>query len=306
MSLKENINSFIEFLRVEKKYSPQTLIAYTNDLNQFHDFCTQEYSVSAITGINHIYIRNWIVKMMTEGTTATTTNRKISALRTFFKWLLKRNLISLNPMLKITAPKKSKKLPVVVQDANISRLLEQDIAPTGATSFSIARDHFIIELLYTTGMRRAELTNLRISDLDFNRQEIRVLGKGNKIRSIPITEKFVEVIKYYLSERMKLESIIDKEILILTDSGKKIYPRLVYKIVNEKLSFITSLKKRSPHVLRHSFATHMLDRGADLNAIKEILGHSSLAATQVYTHNSISKLKEVYRSAHPGSGGKKY
>ncbi|MBK9254587.1 MAG: tyrosine-type recombinase/integrase [Saprospiraceae bacterium] len=301
MTNKLLVEKFIEYLKVEKKYSGLTLVAYTSDLTQFSDYCSSEYQVEIISGINHIYIRNWIVSLMTEGIASNSVNRKISGLRSYYKWLLKKGYVTVNPMLKVTGPKKTKRLPVTVQDVNIGRLLEEDIQLSKQSEYAVARDQFIVELFYTTGIRRAELTEMKITDIDFQRNEIRVLGKGNKVRSIPITDHFEKSIKNFLGEREKLESIIDNEYLFLTDSGKKIYPKLVYNIVHNKLNGITSIDKKSPHVLRHSFATHMLDRGADLNAIKEILGHASLAATQVYTHNSISKLKEVYQNAHPRS-----
>ena len=203
-------------------------------------------------------------------------------------------------MLKITAPKKSKRLPIIVQDVNMDRLLESDLANLSTNPYSDARDSFIVELLYSTGIRRAELVGLNVSDINLSRTEIRVLGKGNKVRSIPMTNHLIDAYNMYMSFRNNSE-VIDHQALFLTDKGNKIYPRMVHSIVNKKLSSVTSLSKKSPHTLRHSFATHMLDRGADLNAIKELLGHASLAATQVYTHNSISKLKEAYGKAHPRS-----
>lgn len=262
-------------------------------------YCTSTYDTQEVQNVFHLHIRSWIVCMMTEGISAESVNRKISALRTFYKWMIRKGHIEINPTLRIIAPKKSKRLPVIVQNANISRLLKKNIAAEETIDpYAEARNTFILELLYHTGMRRAELVGLKLADINFSRSEIRVVGKGNKVRSIPMTESLTEAIKTYLLQRAKLD-IKDTDALFLTGKGKKIYPRLVHSIVHSKLASITTLSKKSPHVLRHSFATHMLDRGADLNAIKELLGHASLAATQVYTHNSISKLKESYLNAHP-------
>jgi integrase/recombinase XerC len=236
---------------------------------------------------------------MSSNFTATTVNRKISTLRSFFHWAIKKKHTSINPMLKITAPKKPKRLPEVVPETNIKRLFEVSLDDAVSDDpFTVTRDRFIVELLYSTGMRRAELVNLQPEDINLARQEIRVTGKGNKVRSIPITDNLIKHYQEYMDIRNKMESIESPK-LFLTNKGKAIYEKLVYTIVRSKLNEVTTLKKKSPHVLRHTFATHLLDEGADLNAIKEMLGHASLAATQVYTHNSISKLKEVYKKSHP-------
>lgn len=300
MEIRNLIDGFLQYLKVEKKYSNHTGISYDNDLTQFSIFCIEQFEISDIAAIKHTHIRSWMVHLMGADITPVSINRKISALRSFYKWLMRKDKINFNPMLKVNAPKKPKRLPIVVQDANINRLMERSITKETAilSNYEIARDHFIIHLLYSTGIRRAELISLKISDFNIQRQEIRVVGKGNKVRSIPLTEEMMATFKEYLLERQKQESS-ENDTLLLTSSGRPIYARMVHNIVNQQLSAITSLEKRSPHVLRHSFATHMLDRGADLNAIKEILGHASLAATQVYTHNSISKLKEAYNKAHP-------
>jgi len=294
------IDQFINHLRVEKKYSDHTCISYTNDLTQFFEYCQVDYELTDVTSIKHLHIRSWIVFLMTNGISSESVNRKISALRTLYKWLLKKGMVTSNPMLKILAPKKSKRLPIIIQDVNMDRLLESDLISPSLDPYIDARDTFVIDLLYSTGIRRAELVGLKVSDVNLSRTEIRVLGKGNKVRSIPMTPHLIDAYQKYLTFRNNLEQI-ESDVLFLTEKGKKIYPRLVHTIVHRKLSSVTSLGKKSPHILRHSFATHMLDRGADLNAIKELLGHASLAATQVYTHNSISKLKEAYGKAHPRS-----
>lgn len=300
MQITGLVTDFLKYLKVEKKYSGHTIISYENDLTQFSLFCDRNFEIQQISLVKHTQIRTWVVSMISEDISSTSVNRKISALRSFYKWLMKKDIIVLNPMLKVNAPKKPKRLPIIVQDANISRLMEKSIIINHDhdNTYEFARDQFIITLLYSTGIRRAELISLKISDFNLPRKEIRVVGKGNKVRSIPLTDEMIVSFKEYLNHRQQ-EISEDQDVLLLTSSGKPIYARMVHTIVNRQLSSVTSLEKKSPHVLRHSFATHMLDRGADLNAIKEILGHASLAATQVYTHNSISKLKEAYTKAHP-------
>lgn len=301
MLFSELIEGFLIYLRVERHYAKNTLISYHNDLIKFQSYLQNQFEITAIEVVSHSHIRSWIVFMMEEGITAAAVNRKISTLRTFYKWMMKKGYCKINPLLKITAPKKPKRLPVSVQQTGMERLLDDTVSADYLDNYTMLRNKFIIELLYATGMRRAELVNLKVSDINFHRQEIRVLGKGNKVRSIPFTQDTAVLIQKYLDERAKLVLINDSDALLLTDKGKKIYEKLVYLIVHRELSSITSLNKRSPHVLRHTFATHLLDKGADLNAIKEMLGHANLAATQIYTHNSLTKLKEVYHKSHPRS-----
>lgn len=297
--VQDFIHSFIAYLRVEKKYSPKTCISYQNDLSQFTLFVKNQFETDDILHIRHTVVRAWIVDLMSSNFTATTVNRKISTLRSFFHWAIKKKHTTINPMLKITALKKPKRLPEVVPETNMKRLFELSLDDAVSDDpFSVTRDRFMVELLYSTGMRRAELVSLHPEDINLARQEIRVTGKGNKVRSIPITDNLIKHYQEYMDIRNKLESIESPK-LFLTNKGKAIYEKLVYTIVRTKLNEVTTLKKKSPHVLRHTFATHLLDEGADLNAIKEMLGHASLAATQVYTHNSISKLKEVYKKSHP-------
>lgn len=292
-------NQFIDYLRIEKKYSLHTCISYENDMRQFITYVAHHYELSEWQAIKALHIRTWIVGLMSEKISATSVNRKISTLRSFYKWSIKKGLIAVNPMIKIVAPKKPKRLPVTVQEVKIPRLMDKTLADaTTNNPYAIQRNDFLVELLYSTGMRRSELIHLREEDINLHRKEIRVVGKGNKIRSIPLTDSIINAFIIYLQAK-KDAGFEDQKHLFLTDRGAKIYARMVHNIVHQKLSSITTLTKKSPHVLRHSFATHMLDRGAELNAIKEILGHSSLAATQVYTHNSITKLKETYGKAHP-------
>lgn len=306
MTVHTRIVQFLDYLRVEKKYSANTVVSYETDLTGMADYCASGYDVNDLSQITHIHIRSWIVSLVSAGVSAVSVNRKISALRSFYKWLNKRSYMDKNPMLKITAPKMPKRLPVTIQNMNMEKLLEQPIQTTGdsLTNYILIRDTFILVLLYSTGIRRAELIGLKISDFDLYRKEVRVTGKGNKIRSIPLTDTLISQMKDYLKSRSHWGDK-SNDVLLLTNTGKPVYPRFIHDIVSRQLGELTTLSKKSPHVLRHTFATHMLDRGADLNGIKEILGHASLAATQVYTHSSIQKLKDVYSKAHPGAQTKK-
>lgn len=306
MTVHTRIVQFLDYLRVEKKYSANTVVSYETDLTGMADYCASGYDVNDLSQITHIHIRSWIVSLVSAGVSAVSVNRKISALRSFYKWLNKRSYMDKNPMLKITAPKMPKRLPVTIQNMNMEKLLEQPIQTTGdsLTNYILIRDTFILVLLYSTGIRRAELIGLKISDFDLYRKEVRVTGKGNKIRSIPLTDTLISQMEDYLKSRAHWGDK-SNDVLLLTNTGKPVYPRFIHDIVSRQLGELTTLSKKSPHVLRHTFATHMLDRGADLNGIKEILGHASLAATQVYTHSSIQKLKDVYSKAHPGAQTKK-
>ncbi len=295
------IVSFLLYLKIEKKYSPNTVISYQNDLTAFEHFLASAYEIDHIRDIKHLHIRSWIVRMMSEGMGASSVNRKISSCRSFYKWLIKTKKIELNPMLKIVAPKKPKRLPPSIHDKSMKSITEPAIILETTDTFESTRNQLIINMFYSTGMRRAELISLNIDSIDMIRKEIRVLGKGNKERIIPIIDSLREDIKSYLEIRKEIENIQDPQALFITIKGKRIYEKMVYNIVHNQLSLHTTLDKKSPHVLRHSFATHMLDNGADINAIKEILGHANLGATQIYTQNSISKLKEAYKKAHPNA-----
>lgn len=304
--LKTQIDLFAGYLRVEKKYSAHTVMSYVNDLTSLTEFCIREYDINQVSQISHTHIRSWIVEMLSHGISSVSVNRKISALRSFYKWLKRCGVVDISPMSKISAPKMPKRLPVVVQELNMQKLSEKPIlvSENPDDAYAFVRDNFIIVLLYSIGIRRAELVGLKVSDFDFFRKEVRIVGKGNKVRSIPLTDNLVEQLKLYIDVRRQHDKY-GEDALFLTDRGKPIYPRLVHEIVSRQLSSLTSLSKKSPHVLRHTFATHMLDKGADLNGIKEILGHANLAATQIYTHSSIQKLKDVYSKAHPGAQNKK-
>lgn len=285
---------FVEYLQYEKRFSPHTVTAYSNDLTQFYDFLNLEYQISDIKEVNHTFIRTWLVKMMEQEISPRSINRKITTLKTYYKFLLREGEVSLNPMLKIVAPKNSKRLPEYVEQEKMDRLLDFTEFKEG---FEGMRDKMIIELFYATGIRLSELISLNHYSFDFYNNAIKVLGKRNKERIIPISFFTKEQLQKYLLELKK--SFPNAAYFFVTNKGEKLYPKFVYDLVKRNLGSVTTAKKKSPHVLRHSFATNMLNNGAELNAIKELLGHASLSATQVYTHNTIKKLKNIHSQAHP-------
>ncbi|WJJ96065.1 tyrosine-type recombinase/integrase [Algibacter luteus] len=290
--------SFLDYLLLEKNYSKLTVKAYQNDLNDFSEFIKVEFNTASINQVNYSQIRSWIVILVENQLSNRTINRKISALNSYYKFLLKTGDIKLNPLAKHKALKTSKKIQVPFSEEEIKDVLN-DL--NFADDFEGLRDKFIIELFYSTGIRRIELVELKLSSLDLHKNTLKVLGKRNKERIIPLIKSVHQTAIKYLEARLQLDKIVDKEYLFLTKKGVKIYETLVYRIINEYFSKASSKVKKSPHILRHSFATHLLNQGADLNAVKELLGHSSLAATQVYTHNSIAELKKVHIDAHPRS-----
>lgn len=288
---------FIQYITFEKRYSPNTIIAYQKDLYQFFDYIASEYNIKNIHDINHSIIRSWIVHLANDSISARSINRKLSTLKTFYKFLLKENLIKQNPLTKILPPKTKKRLPEFVNREKMDLLFDQ---VEFGDNFRGIRDKLIIEIFYFTGMRLSEMTNLTDTDVDIKNLKVKVLGKRNKERIIPFCNELRDLIIQYKEVRNKEIEITEPvDYFIVTEKGKKIYKKLVYRIVNSYLSKVSTLQKKSPHVLRHTFATHMLNNGADLNAIKEILGHANLAATQIYTHNTIEKLKTIYKQAHP-------
>lgn len=293
------LDAFIDYLRVEKRYSDHTLIAYKKDIGQFLDFVGTFYPDISIINIGHTQIRSWMVDLVNREIAVRSINRKLSSLRSFFNHQRRIGNISSDPTLKIQPPKNPKKLPSIIQKQNILNLFEQE---SEGSSFPFLRDRLIVELLYSTGMRRSELINLTESDVDRSNYQIKVLGKGSKERLIPISKRLLAKIDLYCELRADTFEIPDPY-LILSNKGKKLYPKLVYNIVSRQIKLISTSQKKSPHILRHSFATHLMDNGADLNAVKELLGHSSLAATQVYTHNSIEKLRSIYKESHPRAKG---
>ncbi len=296
---------FIDYIQYEKRYSPHTVLAYRNDLDQFFSFLNIQYNISDIRDVTHPMIRSWLVHLMEEKISPRSVNRKLTTLKSFYKFLLKEGRVSINPMRKIISPRTSKKLPSFVEKEKMAMLFETINFGAG---FPALRDRLILEILYATGMRLSELINLKETDIDFHQSTLKVLGKRNKERLIPFSNKFADLLKIYLQgKKIYLENAefqrssgnLDDTWLIITDSGKKSYPRFIYRAVTKYLSQVTTLQKISPHVLRHTFATHLLNNGAELNAVKELLGHANLSATQVYTHNTIEKLKTIYKQAHP-------
>lgn len=292
---------FLQFLEHQKRYAFPTLTAYRSDLEQFFGYLYSIYDEIPLKEIQAFHIRSWIVHLSQQQLSPKSISRKCSALKTFFKFLLKRDLIKVNPMLRITTPKISRRVPVIVRETELEQLFDQ---VDFAEDFAGQRDRLILEILYATGMRRAELIGLKIKDVDFRNRQLRVLGKGNKERLLPFGKNLTDAIQHYLTLRNKAFPENTENELLLTNKGEPMYPKMVYNLVKKYLSMVTTVEKKSPHVLRHSFATHLSDHGADLNAIKELLGHASLSATQVYTHSSIEKLKKVYQQAHPKASRK--
>jgi len=284
---------FNKYLLYEKRYSIHTVNAYLKDLSQFKLFCDENNTL--ISKVTHEILRQWIVSMIEVDITPATVNRKISSIKTYYKFLLRDSFIDSNPTLKLSLIKKRKKLPSFVEQDNINTLFDNI---EFADDYKGCRDKLILAMFYNTGMRRSELINLLIDDIDFYKKNIKVLGKRNKERLIPVSDNLINDINNYNKIRNELFGIENK-FLFLTEKGKQLYPKAVYRIVNKYLNYVTNIDKKSPHVLRHSFATHMLNNGADLNAIKELLGHANLSATQIYTHNTFEKLKKVYKQAHP-------
>lgn len=293
--------AFIEYLTLEKKYSPHTILAYQNDLETFANFIKQEFESPNIQEVNYAMIRSWIINLVDNNHSNTTINRKISSLKAFYKFLLKTHQILENPLAKHKALKTPKKLQVPFSEKEITAVLQYFDALEG---FESTRNRAIVELFYTTGIRKSELIALKISDVNFEKNEIKVMGKRNKERIVPLINSTITSLTTYLSERSSLENASSSPHLFLTKKGIKISQTLVYRIINSYFSNISTKVKKSPHILRHSFATHLLNEGADLNAIKELLGHASLASTQVYTSNSIAELKKVYANTHPRNTNK--
>lgn len=289
-------NAFFNYMQYEKRASSHTLTAYRKDLEQFFDYLKLHYPDTNITDIDHLQIRSWMVAMLGNGMTPRSTNRKLSALKSYFKYLRKNNHIDHDPMLKVVAPKVGKRLPTVVEEQQLAQLFEQVKFDAG---FIGQRDRLMLDILYNTGIRRSELVHLTIGNIDLTRNQLKVLGKGNKERLIPFGTSLQQAIMAYLKLREQAFPHADSRRLLLNKKGENVTPQLVYNVVKKYLSAVTTAEKRSPHVLRHSFATHLANNGADINAIKELLGHANLSATQIYTHNSIDQLKKVYEQAHP-------
>ena len=288
--------SFLDYLNLEKNYSKHTLIAYHKDLKDFFEYASSEFDFLTITKVSYPIIRSWIVKLVDNGVSNTTINRKISSLRTYYMYLLKIGDIEVSPLAKHKVLKTEKKLQVPFSEKEIEDVLE---ILNKEKDFVGVRNKLIVELFYSTGMRRGELVSLKLNDVSILNKTIKVLGKRNKERIIPLLPSVINTITLYIDFRNSLNSISDKGFLLLTEKGNKLYETLVYRVINNYFSKASEKVKKSPHILRHSFATHLLNEGADIKSVKELLGHSSLASTQIYANNSISKLKQVYKNSHP-------
>ncbi len=286
-------DNFLDYLRFEKRYSQHTIISYQNDLEQFFDFIIADFDAPALQNINAAMVRTWLARLKEKNLTSKSINRKISTLKSFFKFLMREGLIEATPMGIINAPKSAKRLPVYIEEKDIKTLFEY---VEFSNDWKGQTEKLILQLFYNTGMRVSELINLKQNQLDVAYSHIKVLGKGNKERIIPVNQELLNAIMNYLNNR---PGGVQTGHIFVTEKGRPLYARQVYNLVKKNLALVTTVKKKSPHILRHSFATHLTNNGADLNAVKELLGHSSLAATQVYTHNSIEKLKAVFKKAHP-------
>jgi integrase/recombinase XerC len=290
------VKSFLKYLQYEKRYSQHTITSYSTDLNQFEKFLTFHYPNTKIEEADHRIIREWLVFLMEENHNPKSINRKIASLRSYFKFLLKQELIDRDPSLKIRVLKSPKNIPQFVKEVDIIRILDEHEYEEG---FAGIRDKLLLELLYGTGIRMSELIHMKENDINYYDESVKVLGKRNKERIIPLAKELIILIKKYNIEKRKIFNTNEIDYIIVTNNGSKCYPMMVYRTVKKYLDIFTTLDKRSPHILRHTFATHLLNKGAELNAVKDLLGHTSLAATQVYTHNSLEKLKKVFDQAHP-------
>lgn len=297
MSINETdpIQEFLNYLSFQKRYSPNTIISYQNDLSEFSRFIIGQYHITNVTEISTVIIRSWLASLKENKISSRTINRKISSLKSFFKYLLKIKAIEASPVSVISCLKTHRSLPSFIAEKDVNTLLNHDFFPA---TFEGKTVYLLIEILYQTGIRRSELIHLKENDIDRSAGTIKVLGKGNKERLIPVNNNLIALIDNYISEK-KLLKEITSPFLLINKKGKTLYPKYVYNMVEKYLSLVSTNERKSPHILRHSFATHLTNNGAQINAIKELLGHSSLAATQIYTHNSIEKLKEVYNQAHP-------
>jgi integrase/recombinase XerC len=294
--MEKLLNQYIDYLQFEKRYSKHTVVAYQKDLSQFISFCLEEKLNLDWSLVSSKDIRRWMSSLMEEGLIPKSVNRKLSSLKSFYKYLNQKQIFGNNPANMLSAPKISKSLPKFVEEKQLNRLIDEiDFGD----DFEGRRNHLIIALFYHTGIRLSELIGIKIDDIDLVNSKLKVLGKRNKERIIPLHTEIVKLTTTYLKTRASQFQGLTIPNLFVTQKQKKLYPKLVYNIVNQSINLVSTIEKKSPHVLRHSFATHMLNKGADLNAIKELLGHANLAATQIYTHNSFEKLKQVYKMSHP-------
>jgi integrase/recombinase XerC len=289
------IQPFLEYLQFEKRYSPHTIISYRTDLEQFFAYLASQYDNPPVTAITPMFVRSWLAEMREDEMTPKSLNRKISSLKSFFKFQLKVGTIQQSPMTTVVAPKVGKRLPSFVAQDDMLTLQQYVEFPD---TWKGQTDKLLIALFYATGMRLSELINLKESQLDVSNCQVKVLGKGNKERIIPVSKELMDQLVAYSDNKKKLE-VTAADNVFVNEKGKPLYPKYVFNVVKSNLSLVTTVQKKSPHILRHTFATHLTNNGADLNAVKELLGHGSLAATQIYTHNTIEKLKDIYKKAHP-------
>jgi len=290
------IQTFLDYLKFQKRYSQHTILAYQNDLTNFFDFIEKQFGEMPFAEIKPSYIRSWLAGLKENKIESKSINRKISTLKSFFKYQQKQELLQSNPMATISSSKVKKRLPQFVAETDINTLFNYVEFPD---DWNGRTDRLLFLLLYNTGIRQAELISLKETHIDSRNSSIKVLGKGNKERIVPVSNELTQLVQEYIVEKRNNIEGADTEILLVNVNGKKLYPKYIYNVVKKYLSSVTTIDKKSPHVLRHTFATHLMNHGANINAVKELLGHSSLAATQIYTHNSIEKLKEIHNKAHP-------
>jgi len=292
------IQQFLQYLRFEKRCSPNTITSYQNDLGQFFAFLVSQYSAPEIQEITAQLVRSWLAELKGDKLAAKSINRKISSLKSFFKFMIKQGVLQQTPMAVIVSPKMAKRLPAFVADKDIKTLFGEEKGPSMfANTWEGNMERLILMLFYSTGMRLSELVNLQMGQLDAPNGHVKVLGKGNKERIIPLGKELMGDLQNYIANRPAAQPGVGN--VFVNKKGKPLYAKYIYNLVHSKLAQVTTIDKKSPHVLRHTFATHLTNNGADLNAVKELLGHSSLAATQVYTHNTIDKLKDIHKKAHP-------
>ena len=296
LSDQQYIQEFLDHLKFQKRYSRNTIVSYRNDLQVFFDFLQHQYGETPLPAISPGFVRSWLAGLKQDGLDSKSITRKVSSLKSFFKFQLRQQHIDVTPMTTIISPKVKKRLPQFVEKEDMGTLLRDVEFPN---DWNGRTQHLLIRLFYNTGIRQAELMGLKEMQVDLQNRSIKVLGKGNKERIVPVSEELLKALSDYMNNKEVGFEGADREYLLVNARGRKLYPRYVYDTVKKYLGLVTTIDKKSPHVLRHSFATHLMNNGADLNAVKELLGHSSLAATQVYTHNTIEKLKDIHKKAHP-------
>jgi len=289
------LEKFFDYLTIERRYSAHTCEAYRSDLNQFAEFLGEPITEKVLIQLSRQRVRHWMLAQLDAGNKPRSVRRRMSALKALYRWSMVVGIAEIDPTRYLTMPKMGKSLPIFASEKSMDHLADRPVEP----GYEGLRDRIIMELLYQTGMRNAELIGLACQDIDFGNGWLKVMGKGNKERLLPLSGDMLRALEHYLVERNAQQGFPSEGALFLTSSGKNLYPKLVYRIANKYLGIVSSLSKKSPHVLRHTFATHLLNRGAEINAVKELLGHTSLAATQVYTHTSIEELKDIHKSAHP-------